>query len=69
MVNIGFSLDVGEDKVECSFEDIKWTGRESILAETRTRKGTIENWKKIFFNYEFLFLVVETKYLMLNFVE
>jgi len=23
VVNIGFSLDVGEDKVECSFEDIK----------------------------------------------
>ncbi len=68
MVNIGFSLDVGEDKVECSFEDIKWTGRESILAETRTRKETIEN-RKNFFNYEFLFLVVETKYLMLNFVE
>jgi hypothetical protein len=68
VVNIGFSLDVGEDKVECSFEDIKWTGRESILAETRTRKETIEN-RKNFFNYEFLFLVVETKYLMLNFVE
>jgi len=35
LVKIGFSCEVGEERVECSFEDIKWTERGSILAETR----------------------------------
>lgn len=35
VVKIGFDGDVGDGKVECSLEDIKWTGRVSIFAETR----------------------------------
>ncbi len=70
VVKIGFSFDVGDDKFECSFEDIKWTGRESILAETIIQNKLKRKKKNFFFvNYEFLFLVVVTKDLMLNFVE
>lgn len=34
VVKIGFSVDVGDDKCACSVEDIKWTGRVNIFAET-----------------------------------